>query len=478
MEFVEEIAAALVYEHNIQQRKANRCKSLTFSDFRTNSKTDHEAVQSCIGHLIAHQKDLAPHNRSDHHLLARFREVFEFEEWCTTLYEQDLPTMSSSSFAQRLLTAASRFDSRQKRPSTSNSSYHTSAQPSQSKPSHSTCAPTLSHMVATFFAKTPPPPRHRRPYRFRYSRSRSPYPQSHRHRWHNRVPSSLRNRLPRTCYGCKQPGHIQRNCPEKQKYIDRLRRLHEIGSGAHLIITDCDRDPSTDMDEMVHFLEDSLSDINEPCIETETDYHFDTWLSDLLDDNNATAEPPTVTTSFHTSQQPLSLLDAHAIKYSVDELNKALCELQWMVNHTTSINQHLLLDPGAPRSICSEPWLRQSNWHPIKIILLPPDMRPFRFAGHPIHTMYAVCLIAELTDSSGKVHLFRQVTFVLPDTPIPFLVGLQIKGTLSFDLCLRVNTDSHLKINAWNSIHQLMVNSHVWLPFRTVNTEAEPGSSH
>ena len=102
-------------------------------------------------------------------------------------------------------------------------------------------------------------------------------------------------------------------------------------------------------------------------------------------------------------------------------------------------------------------------------------MRPFRFAGHPIHAIYAVCLIAELTNSSGNVHLFRQVAFVLPPTPIPFLVGLQIQRTLSFDLCPRRNTDSHLKINALKSIHQLMVNSHVWLPFKTVNNEVERG---
>ena len=126
-ESVQEISGALGFEHNIQQRKSNLSKSITFTDFRVNSKNHHEAVQNCIEHLSAHQKDLTPYKRSDHHLLARFREVLEFKEWCTTLYEQDLQTMSSSSFAQRLLTAASRFDSQHKRPSTSTSSYHTSA---------------------------------------------------------------------------------------------------------------------------------------------------------------------------------------------------------------------------------------------------------------------------------------------------------------------------------------------------------------
>ena len=159
-EFVDEIASVLVFEHNIQQRKANRWKALTFSDFRANSKTHHDAVQSCIEHLTAHQKDLTRHNRCDHHLLAQFREVLEFEEWCTTLYEQDLPTMSSSSFAQRLLTAASRFDSRQKRPPTATSSYHTSEQPTHHNLPDSYNATHLSHMVAAFFAKTTIPPRH------------------------------------------------------------------------------------------------------------------------------------------------------------------------------------------------------------------------------------------------------------------------------------------------------------------------------
>lgn len=146
-----------------------------------------------------------------------------------------------------------------------------------------------------------------------------------------------------------------------------------------------------------------------------------------------------------------------------------------MGNHTTSIDQHLLLEPDAPRSICSEPLLRQSNWYPIKRIPLTPDMLPFRFAGHPIHAMYAVCPIAELTDCSDNVHQFKQDTYLLPPTPISFLVGLQLQLTLSFDHCLRTNTDSHLKLNAWNSINQLMVNSHFWLPLRAVNTEVEHG---
>lgn len=73
------------------------------------------------------------------------------------------------------------------------------------------------------------------------------------------------------------------------------------------------------MDEMVHFLEDSLDDISEPSIDNEDDYpDFDTWLSTLLDifDENAAAEFPPATTAFHTSQH--STLDAHAINFSVD----------------------------------------------------------------------------------------------------------------------------------------------------------------
>lgn len=101
---------------------------------------------------------------------------------------------------------------------------------------------------------------------------------------------------------------------------------------------------------------------------------------------------------------PLNIPSFTLMPSNIPSMNSknALRELQSMVNQTTSINKHLLLGAGAPRSISSEPWLRQSNWLPFKLVSLPPGIRSFRFAGHwmygiPIHDLYAVCLSAELT---------------------------------------------------------------------------------
>jgi len=137
---------------------------------------------------------------------------------------------------------------------------------------------------------------------------------------------------------------------------------------------------------------------------------------------------------------------------------------------------HYLVDPGAPKSLCTSSWLQAAGWTPIKTIQVPAHVHPFRFAGVPIHAIQAVCLVAKLRDTQGKDHILRLVAFLLPSsTPIPFLLGLQALRSKSVDLCLReANHASHAKINAWNSIQNLVVNSHVWLPFTPQNVDPYP----
>ena len=91
---------------------------------------------------------------------------------------------------------------------------------------------------------------------------------------------------------------------------------------------------------------------------------------------------------------------------------------------STSPGQNLLLDTGAPRSICSEDWLTTANWAPLQNVDLPPNTPPFRFAGHPVKALYGIKLAAHITDIQGRQHVLKIFVYVLPSTPIPFLFGL------------------------------------------------------
>jgi len=193
----------------------------------------------------------------------------------------------------------------------------------------------------------------------------------------------------RGCYGCKDPGHILRNCPEKEKYLNRLRRFHQVGTGAHLVLQQSENEPSDEVDEIVNFIDD---------LEDDGFDEFDAWICELMDivDNNDSPFPTTTQEpshgTYHSSQ------DAYVIKSSLSELEHAMREL--MVHNVNNIVQRLLVDPGAPKCLCNEPWLQNANWMPFKKIPLPPHILPFRFAGHGILAMTGVqcsCIVRRMS---------------------------------------------------------------------------------
>ena len=88
--------------------------------------------------------------------------------------------------------------------------------------------------------------------------------------------------------------------------------------------------------------------------------------------------------------------------------------------------------------------------------------------------MYAVCVIAKIEDIYGNPFFIRHVVFVLPANPIPFLLGLQTARNLAFDILLREENGSHVKINHFGALHKVIVNSHVWIRFEPCNTDPNP----
>lgn len=111
-------------------------------------------------------------------------------------------------------------------------------------------------------------------------------------------------------------------------------------------------------------------------------------------------------------------------------------------------------------SICSEDWLQRTNWHPITKILLPESTLPFRFAGQNAKPLFVSCIFCEVNGIYSKPFIFHHVAFVLPTTPIPFLIGLRTACTIAFNINISESNNSHLTVPKWNETFPLILQSH------------------
>ena len=277
-----------------------------------------------------------------------------------------------------------------------------------------------------------------------------------------------------------------RNCPQKRKYVDKLANFVNLGEASKMVVNSLESEASsTDMEELCHFIEESEAAI----MEDSQDYpEFNNWLClflnqlDEIDENenfHIVSEPmqydacnaSDIIAKNETSNQENR--DAFYLKMSISQLANIKSEITDSVCHMEQISKFMLIDTGAPKSICSEDWLEQANWTPVQVIQVPTNTKPFRFAGQPVHPKYIACLLSKVRDINGAEHLFRQVVFILPPLPIPFLTGLQVQRSLGFDLCLREGKGSYIKIQKWNTTLPLHVSSHLWLEFQPLTVDED-----
>ena len=219
-----------------------------------------------------------------------------------------------------------------------------------------------------------------------------------------------------------------------------------------MIIEAAEKDPTDELDEVATYITEFMEDNNQQ----EDKPDLDAWICDLL--------------HIYDNHQPAS--DAYIVNLPILDLTKAMHELNTYA--AFAVYNHLLLDTGAPKTICCEDWLKQTGWTPISTIPLPNSIRPFRFAGQQVKPLYLACLVCLITDIKGKQHVFRQAAFVLPSTPIPFLVGLPTQRQLAFNINLREQNNSHLVITQWNATFPIIVNSHAWLNFEPLKKDPHP----
>ena len=485
---VELLKENCLYDTNIQDRRASRWKNITYNQFRAKYDTEDEATRECIEYVTEYHKDLPMHLNNDAQLRDRLKEIFKPVSWCSTLFERSIAQYSPSSFASQIITAAANADERKSQNPLSTSTNPIFHMEQQQRGNESNRAPQSNYQnLVAFFAKTPPPHRSRRPVKFQgggYLNRFGFRGQNHGNKFRrSSYPRSLRVRR---CYGCNQVGHIIRNCPRKEQYMNTLTHYVNVGQAAQMVISSIESDSITvDTGELVGFLEESEALDKE---EDEEYKEFKAWICSLLNHldgaeanhqynsvlNSSNGTSNTIgQNDYHHTAVTEPFQDSFFLNMSIPELQSLSEEITETVCHMQQISKFMLIDTGAPKSICSEEWMINANWKPIQKHKIPNGTKPFRFAGHAVYPKYLACLICKVKDVNGNDHILRQVVFVLPTLPIPFLTGLQVQRSLGVDLCLRLEKGSHIRIQTWNTTIPLHVTSHLWLEFEPINVDPQ-----
>lgn len=81
---------------------------------------------------------------------------------------------------------------------------------------------------------------------------------------------------------------------------------------------------------------------------------------------------------------------------------------------SNSAEQHLLLDTGAAKYICSKHWLTQAAWVPLQMINIPAHNILLRLAGHAVCTRYGLKLAVSIFDINGNRHILKVFVYILP----------------------------------------------------------------
>lgn len=325
--------------------------------------------------MTKYQKDLPEHMKAPVLLYNRYRSMFRGNHCCDNLYQLTNAKEDPSFFSQKLISATANYDrSKTSMLDIPNRPFHTekvtystehhladiTLDATTPASSHENCSlfrlhglhpDAVSNLVA-FFAKTPPPPRHKRLNRFQCFRSSNFY-----RGYRRRLPFRFRrnnfqrggpHRKRRACFGCGEEGLYLRDCPNKSKHLSRFQHFVDLGTAAaYFLEHDC-RDLEDDDMEMLSFFTTSEEDL------TSDDYNQDddeiyAWIVELLD-------------ACDVSLTPYGNLANGSTHSRTDYLQQSIPELSYMMSDlicysSTSVNENVLMDTGVPRTICSEEWL-------------------------------------------------------------------------------------------------------------------------
>lgn len=325
-----------------------------------------------------------------------------------------------------------------------------------------------SDLIA-FFLNTLPPRRDRRPGRFHQSKyfcSRScPFYRSNclfsRPSWMRSQALQQSRHCPgEVVFGCKHEGHCLPECSQRNRYRRWVQWFWDItGAAAYFLAHDNPEVDYSSQEVLVHFAdaEEKLFYVNVQ--HDEADYALGAWIADMFAVfDNASSPSPASPLSNIVDQKSYGF-----IPLSIPKL-KGILDMTALFSNP-SADQHVLLDTGAPRSICSKGRLQKANWRPLKRIELRTNTPPFSFAGHAVYVLCGALLTAKIVNFEGKDHILEMFAYVLHSTPIFFSRGLTDQSRLGSDICLRERHSSPLRISARHNIFPMTVTWHLWLRF-------------
>ena len=266
---IDSIKREVLFDPDIQDRLMTRWNTTEYQEFRAQESNDETATRASINFLRQHQLDLPSHMHSDPMLLERIRAVFRFVPFCSNLFQQSSAGETAHSFGSKLISAAANSDLRAKK-AENNYGKTLTVSPNGRKSVHLCHSDTPSDFTLTaFFSKTPPPPRHKRPFRY----SRRNFRRNFRQQYNRHRRPRLFMKDKKLCFGCRQEGHFLRDCPQRRYHQQRLTHLVDIGHGAAYILEN-DAEPCNDShSEILDFVDTAFAG-------NEDDAHdeFDEWI--------------------------------------------------------------------------------------------------------------------------------------------------------------------------------------------------------
>lgn len=148
------IGNAVLYGNDVHDGRASKWVSSSFDQLWRQKYKEEIAVRECFKLFLYYQRDFRSHVFASEHLLTCLKVVFRQIKWCSTLYQRTDLHENASSFAQKLISAATNGNLWHKSPA-----HHHSHPATDSNTSSSAC--TVMSQIIAFFSKTAPLPCHR-----------------------------------------------------------------------------------------------------------------------------------------------------------------------------------------------------------------------------------------------------------------------------------------------------------------------------
>lgn len=107
---VTEVKKNVLFDSEAQDRRITRWESTTYERFRKLKDSEELVTRKCLDYMIPYQNDLPKHRLDLEHLYNRFQTMFRSISWHETLFQRIEVHEDATTFGQKLISAAVKFD--------------------------------------------------------------------------------------------------------------------------------------------------------------------------------------------------------------------------------------------------------------------------------------------------------------------------------------------------------------------------------